>query len=79
MAFEGNRYWDLRRWRTAETAMNGYIHGVLPYYHFATNRFEYEVNNAEPFIRIFRPHYYYLPITEDRTNNNPNLEENPGY
>jgi starch-binding outer membrane protein, SusD/RagB family len=79
LAFETQRFWDLRRWRIAETELNGNIHGAFPFYHFATNRFEYEVVNAEPFIRIFKPAYYYLPITEDRINNDPNLVENPGY
>lgn len=79
LAFETQRFWDLRRWRIAQTALSGNMHGAFPFYHFATNRFEYEIVNCEPFTRVFKPAYYYLPISATRINNNPNLVENPGY
>jgi starch-binding outer membrane protein, SusD/RagB family len=81
LAFEGHAFYDLRRWRIAESELNTNRLAAFAYWHFDTtpNRYEYEVSQAEEFTRVFKPAYYYLPIGEARINNNPNLKENPGY
>lgn len=79
-AFEGKRFWDLRRWRTAETVLNNtQIRGLYPIWHFASNKFYFLVENAEPFIRVFRQQHYYNPISTARINNNTYLKQNPLY
>lgn len=79
LVFETHRFWDIRRWRIADNFMGKNLSGAFPYYHFATNQFEYEVGNTEFFDRVWKQEYYYYPINESRRNNNPNLIENPGY
>jgi hypothetical protein len=87
LAFEGHRYWDVRRWRTATVDLsrefsglryildyNSYKAGELKYKLIVINQIDGAVN--KPF---FREENYYLPITLARTANNPNLVENPGY
>lgn len=82
MAFEDQRYWDVRRWRIAEEVLSVKIEGIRSLRHidnFGTETFTYQVIPAETFQMNFYPRHYYLPIGQDRVNNNPKLLENPGY
>ncbi|RKE55840.1 RagB/SusD family nutrient uptake outer membrane protein [Sphingobacterium detergens] len=69
LAFEGTRLFDIRRWKIAETVLNGSVYGA--------------VNPAtlKPYVvqtRIFHPKRDYLwPIPLRETNANPNMEQNP--
>lgn len=91
LAFEGNRYFDVRRWRTAVTDLTKAFHGlryildgasmVDGQYNVLTQKFSLKiiddvVGTPSPF---FDDKQYYLPISLPRTANNPNLIENPGY
>ncbi len=82
LAFEGHRYWDLRRWRLAEDELNINRSGLRYILDYETENFQVQVidridgTNENP---RFLPENYYLPITTSRTGNNPNLVENPGY
>ncbi|MCK3685432.1 RagB/SusD family nutrient uptake outer membrane protein [Maribellus sp. YY47] len=74
LAFEGQRFWDLRRWKDAEKYMNQPIQGWnisgagAAFYNVTT---------------IFTPSYsfkdYLWPIREDEIIKNPNLVQNPGW
>tara|TARA_R110002050_G_scaffold70899_4_gene152686 strand:+ start:8840 stop:10639 length:1800 start_codon:yes stop_codon:yes gene_type:complete len=82
LAFEGHRYWDVRRWRIATTVLSEVRSGVRYYLDYNTMKIQLIINpNVEdntaivPFVQA----NYYLPITLARTSNNPNLVENPGY
>lgn len=91
LAFEGHRYWDVRRWRIAEDVLSKQPSGlrfILDYKSSDFNSDDY--NSARKFqIRVipnydarkplFNPEHYYLPITKARTQQNTKLEENPGY
>ncbi|MGB0367033.1 MAG: RagB/SusD family nutrient uptake outer membrane protein [Flavobacteriaceae bacterium] len=91
LAFEGNRYWDLRRWRTATTDLTKSFNGLRIIldgdsftegsYDVLTARFKLEIipnidGLPAPF---FDARHYYLPIGLGRTGQNSNLIENPGY
>jgi hypothetical protein len=87
LAFEGHRYWDVRRWRTAVTELSRDFSGlryILDYDSHMAGTPKYKLMvldkidgaNASP---LFREENYYLPITQARTSNNPRLVENPGY
>ena len=87
LAFEGHRYWDLRRWRTAVKDLSREFSGiryVLDYNsHIASNE-KYKIIivdkiDGEVNMPAFREENYYLPITLRRTSNNPSMVENPGY
>ncbi len=80
LAFEGHRFWDLRRWRAAQAAVNGVtMQGLHITWHYPTGKYYFIPFNAENFTRSFPPQQYYNPITSARIDNNPKLIENPLY
>lgn len=82
LAFEDQRYWDVRRWRIAEDALGIQVEGIKSLRHIdnvGNETFTYEVIMAETQKMNFYPRHYYLPIGQDRVNNNPKLIENPEY
>ena len=86
LAFEGHRYWDVRRWRIATTELSKPLSGIryIRIYNRDPNVVKYKVEILENVDgQTNRPQFqeraYYLPITGGRTGNNPNLVENPGY
>ncbi len=82
LAFEGHRYWDLRRWRMAVDKLNSFNSGIRYILDVNTRKYKIEIlekiegGNNKP---VFHDYNYYFPITLSRTSNNPNLVENPGY
>jgi hypothetical protein len=82
LAFEGHRYWDVRRWRIATTTLSINNSGIRYILDYQTNKYELQViNDVDGTVAgpEFYPYNYYLPITVARTGQNPNLVENPGY
>ncbi len=80
LAWEEQRWWDLRRWRIAEEVLNiRTMQGLRTILHYETGQYYFLPVDAEPFARTFSPEHYYNPITDQRRNNNPDLLENPGY
>jgi len=81
LAFEGHRYWDLRRWRIAEEVLSRGIpfQGLHTILHYSSGQYYFMPYDAEVFTRSFGNQHYYNPITESRIENNPYLIENPGY
>jgi len=80
MAWEQHRWWDLRRWRTAEEVLNGKtFNGLRVIYHYTSGKFYFLPIAGETVSRTFRIEHYYNPITNSRIDNNPDLVENPGY
>jgi hypothetical protein len=82
LAFEDHRYWDVRRWRIAEEALSIQVEGVRTLRRIndiGAESFTYETFIAESEQMKFFPRHYYLPIGQDRRNNNDKLLENPGY
>ncbi|HTE31441.1 MAG TPA: RagB/SusD family nutrient uptake outer membrane protein, partial [Chryseolinea sp.] len=79
LAFEEQRWWDLRRWRIAESVLNGRFQGLEIIFHYESGKYYFIPFDAESFSRVFRPEHYYNSITTARINNNPMLVENPLY
>ena len=83
LAFEGHRYWDVRRWRIATSALSQSYSGLRYIQVYGTNPTQYKLEVLYNIDGDNRPqffeHQYYFPITLTRTGNNPNLVENPGY
>lgn len=85
LAYEGHRFWDLKRWRVAhltreEGGLNGMPKRIEIYFDLRDNMYHFiNSNNAYPNPVVFRPHYYYMPLRISRTANNPMLLENPEY
>ncbi|MFC2098574.1 RagB/SusD family nutrient uptake outer membrane protein [Bacteroidota bacterium] len=87
LAFERHRYWDLRRWRIAETVLSSASRpftGVVWRKDYS-NPGMYEIIHTttgaatDGWPRIFLSHHYYFPISQQRTQENTALVENPGY
>jgi hypothetical protein len=82
LAFEGHRYWDVRRWRTAVVDLSKNNSGLRYILDFSTGKLKLKVNeNIDGTVAppTFLPKNYYLPITLSRSAQNSNLVENWGY
>lgn len=78
LAFECVRYFDLRRWREAETVLNRPVHGVRITKDAETGDFVYS-DPIEVEERIFPERCYYYPIPQSELNKNAALTKNPGW
>jgi hypothetical protein len=87
LAFEGNRFFDLRRWNDAKTALSAQSgtaegwHGYRFAYDLAANKYKVEkISNVTGTpTPYFTDAFYYMPILQSRMNQNKNLVQNPGY
>lgn len=82
LAWEGHRYWDLRRWRIATTELSKWWSGIQYILDVETGKYQIKVVekiDGTSNVPQFRQENYYFPITPSRVANNPNLVENPGY
>lgn len=81
LVFEGNRYWDLRRWRIAEEVLSARFTNLEFIIDYKTRKHMLRLipDFESDYNPVFSPRHYYLPITIDRISNNSNLVENPGY
>lgn len=82
LAFEGHRYWDVRRWRIAVDKLSTPGSSLRYIKDYNTGKYQliitpdYDGPTTPP---RFYDRNYYFPITKARTEANPNLVENPGY
>ena len=84
LAYEGHRYWDVRRWRKATDVLSRPNTGLRYILIHGTNPPKYKLevlDNIDGAANApkFYEHQYYFPITLGRTGNNSNLVENPEY
>mgnify|MGYP000989358968 CR=1 FL=1 len=82
LAFENHRYWDLRRWRTAEASLTRTYSGIRYIYDAATGKYRVDfVDDIDGRAKkpTFPAKNYYFPIGQSRIAANPQLVENPGY
>jgi hypothetical protein len=91
LAFEGHRFWDLRRWRIAAPG-NDFHSGVLSPLH-PTALFPWIVYENGKYVftkasgalevqkpaKIFLQRHYYLKFKPEEINSNKKLIQNPGY
>lgn len=75
LAFEGLRYFDLRRWRIAENVIPGKVYGMT----YLDNNVLTTVE-VQAFERVFNKDRDYLwPIPQKERELNPNLTQNPNW
>ena len=75
-AFEGHRFWDIRRWKMGDGTFNVPVYGMN--IKGATAADFYQPTLVEP--RIFNtPSYYLMPISVSDLGINANLVQNPGW
>jgi len=86
LAFEGHRFWDMKRWHIAhldkdQGGLNGFRGTALyPWLDISDHKFIFERDyNSPKQVRIFLEKNYYVRINTDDINSNPKLVQNPGY
>lgn len=76
MAFEDNRFWDVRRWKIAEKAFNIQTHGMR--ITKSGNTLDYK--RVPVRSRFFKENQWDLfPIPQSEINKNAQLKQNPGW
>ena len=76
LAFEGLRYFDIRRWRIAETVVPGIVYGMT----YVDAGGELKTVAQTGFQKVFNKDRDYLwPIPQRETELNPNLSQNPNW
>ncbi|MFT3903014.1 MAG: RagB/SusD family nutrient uptake outer membrane protein [Niabella sp.] len=76
LAFEEHRYWDIRRWKIAETVMNTPLHG-MSIVRGSSGRLS--MSEKEVFTPVFKTRQYLYPIPYDEVVKNSNMRQNPGW
>ena len=74
LAYEGHRWFDIRRWKIAPEVM-GTMHGMD--ISKDGNEFYNRVATATP--HLFRPSYYWWPISQYELDRNREIVQNPGW
>ena len=77
MAFEEQRYWDLRRWKIAMEVENRPIMGMDVILNTETGEKTY--TPVKLLERHFEEKMYFLPIEANEILRNKGMEQNPGY
>lgn len=76
LAFEGLRYFDIRRWRIAERVVPGILYGMT----YADPGGELRTISLPAFVKVFNKNRDYLwPIPQRELELNPNLTQNPNW
>lgn len=83
LGFEEHRFWDVRRWKTAETVLSGPLYGVQITRNGAgttASPYTYTYNTGVTAATLlWQSRLYYLPLPYDETTKNQNLTQNPGW
>jgi len=81
LAFEGLRYFDIKRWDLGSTALNGKAAGSRDgSVNSTTGEITWNGNSIILEERKFMPERkYLLPIPQTELDRNPNMTQNPGY
>jgi hypothetical protein len=79
LCFEGHRYFDVRRWKTAPVELNKLPKRMDIVKDLATGVKTYTVNTRENFKFVFADKNYLVPIPQKEIDKNPLLVQNPGY
>ena len=75
LAFEGVRYWDIRRWKIAEEICRQPIRGM----NIRGTTFDEFYTVTTLFEQRFTKRDYFFPIKESTLLINSNLVQNPGW
>ncbi len=82
LAFEGLRYFDIKRWDLGPTVLNKTVYGSYPGHMDAQGNITWDKSSGRIILehRKYTPEYNYLvPIPQAEIDRNPNMTQNPGY
>lgn len=77
LCFEGHRFFDLRRWGTAEIGSKDALGITITPTSPANTSFTYKVTTIQK--RTWNPGFYFYPIPRKEIQINPNIKQNPNY
>lgn len=79
LSYERKRYWDLRRWKTAVSLLNGkrYDGVVITKEGNGSFTYDYEPTDLQP--GVFTDKMYFMPIPQSEITKNKNLQQNEGW
>jgi hypothetical protein len=77
LAFEEQRFWDLRRWKIAESVYNKPLHGIR--ITRSGTALSYQVETLTIPFQFFAPRMYRYAIPYSEISKNTNLTQNEGY
>lgn len=75
-AFEGLRYFDIRRWRIAEDILPGIIYGMT---YYAEEEGDFITVSLPSFVKAFNGRNYLWPVPQSERELNPQLTQNSGW
>jgi hypothetical protein len=75
LAFEGHRFFDVRRWKIGEQTQNQQMHGTEPVRVGTVTTY----NTIDVRKRNFTPKMYLWPLPQSEVAKNAQLMQNPGY
>lgn len=80
LAFEGQRFWDVRRWKIAETVDNKIVRGVAISVSGSDTTYRYPIIEKRTFDKVKQ---YFLPIPQSEIDKlggvSSGFSQNPGY
>lgn len=76
LMFEGQRFWDVRRWKIADREYNKTLMGWNPRGKSVEEYYQLSAMYTQQFVS---PRDYFWPIKENSLIVNPNLVQNPGW
>lgn len=79
LSYECKRYWDLRRWKTADKVLNGVKFTGVVTTKKPDGSFTYEYKPAVTQSGIFLPKMYFMPLPQSEITKNKKLVQNPGW
>lgn len=80
LTFEGHRWWDYIRWRTADQVFNNRsVQQLRPYYDIQEDAYRFEVTNVPQVFKTFNVRAYNVAIPAEELVKNPLLVQNPNY
>lgn len=75
LAFEGLRFFDIRRWKIAEDVMPGKVYGLT----YIDDNGDLQTVEVPGFARVWGERIYLWPIPQKETELDQNLTQNPGW
>lgn len=77
LAFEEQRFYDIRRWKIAGQVMNTPLHGMRIDVSSGGNKTYQRIEVLKPAFKV--PAMYLYPIRYDEVAKNPQMKQNPGW
>ena len=77
LAFEGHRFWDLRRWGLASTVLNNKKMTGMKITKRLNGSLLYEKVEVDKIARVYPDKFNQFPLPAGELNNNPNIKTQP--